>query len=477
MRAKPKPSILFNVQAQFLGQIAVILTQIAYVIVVTRYLDVASFGIFSFAVGVVQIVLIISDFGLNLFTTRQLAASPSESRYVFQQLLSLKIALAFAFGVLLILGGKLWLEAETLKVLALFTGGMVLHSIGLSFNVSFQGHGDLYIGSAMTFLLVFLQLLLGTGFLIAGGGILSLGTAYVASSAVALVASYFLYTGRIHDIDLALSFKSIRPFMKQCVPMGLGAALGALANRADVPLVFWISGAAQLGIYAAAYRITGTLYNVPAAIFSAVLPFMSRLSWNTPAMDDTLERTFLVSVIAGSCMFLFFTIAGPAIVVSLFGNAYSASGDLLRILSWALIPSFINVGLLYASVSQKKTAFAYTVSAGVGAFVNIGLNLLWIPIWKNRGASYATVATESMMLVSYIYCLRNELKIQNFDRPFKLIGLSLSAAGLTWFASLNGIRTGILAVAIYLAFAFWIGKFSIQDRKFWMQRLAHSGSN
>src|SRR5689334_21792662 len=118
MTEKPKPSIFFNVQAQFLGQIAVILSQIAYAVVVTRYLDVPSFGIFSFAVGVVQIVLIISDVGLNLFTTRQVAASPSNARNVFQQVLSLKIALAFAFGVLLILGGKLWLDAETLEVLA-----------------------------------------------------------------------------------------------------------------------------------------------------------------------------------------------------------------------------------------------------------------------------------------------------------------------------------------------------------------------
>jgi PST family polysaccharide transporter len=468
---KLKPSIFFNINAQLAGQIAVTLTQLTYVILAARYLDVRTFGIFSFAIGIAQMVLVVSDLGLNLLTARQIASSPLRSRDIFRQVLPLKLIVATSFGVALITIAKPWVDAETMKALTLFSAGMVLHSIAMSFNMGFQGHGELYISSASAFLLTLSQLVVGAICLVMGGGVISLGAAYLVSAALMLVVTYFVFTRRVHPIDFALSLKSTRVVMRQSLPMGAGAALGTIANRADIALVFSIAGAAQLGIYAAAYRITGTLYNIPTAIFSAVLPFMSRLSWKTPEMNITVERTLLASIIAGSCLFLFFAIAGTEVTSMLFGKAYAPSGVILRILSWALLPAFINVGLLHAAVSQKSTAFAYATTAAVGALVNITLNLWWIPIWKSLGASYATIATESTILISYMWCLRRDLQIQSLVRPVKILGLSVAAGLFSWSASLNGVRSALLVIAIYALVAFYVGAFSLEDWAFWTQRL------
>src|SRR5207249_5823854 len=131
-------------------------------------------------------------------------------------------------------------------------------------------------------------------FLRAGGRVISLGIAYLAAALITLVLNYFLFTTKIHDVNFSGGMTSSFRHMKQALPLGLGTALNSIANRIDVALLFYLGGADDVGLYAGAYRITGTLYNVPVGIFAAILPFFSRLSWKTPEMDEILERTLLV---------------------------------------------------------------------------------------------------------------------------------------------------------------------------------------
>src|SRR5437773_3333645 len=80
-----RPTIYYNVGFQLASHAGVLLTQLAYVVMVTRALDLDSFGRFSLAAGVVQMVLMISDLGLNVLIVREMASSPT-SQTAFGQL-------------------------------------------------------------------------------------------------------------------------------------------------------------------------------------------------------------------------------------------------------------------------------------------------------------------------------------------------------------------------------------------------------
>src|SRR5206468_6823787 len=122
-----RPTIYYNVGVQLASHAGVLLTQLAYVVMVTRSLDLDSFGRFSLATGVVQMVLMISDLGLNVLIVREVASSPT-SQTAFGQLLFLKTVLAVMFSTLLALAGKLWEDVQTSRVLTIFAAGLSVHS-------------------------------------------------------------------------------------------------------------------------------------------------------------------------------------------------------------------------------------------------------------------------------------------------------------------------------------------------------------
>lgn len=71
------------------------------------------------------------------------------------------------------------------------------------------------------------------------------------------------------------------------------------------------------------------------------------------------------------------------------------TGNAVQVLPWllgALIFALPN-GILTMGAIALNRERGYALAAGVGALVNIGLNIAWIPDYGARGAAWATVAT------------------------------------------------------------------------------------
>ena len=262
--------------------------------------------------------------------------------------------------------------------------------------------------------------------------------------------------------------------LRQALPMGLGSALNSIGSRIDVALLLHFSGAAEVGLYSAAYRISGAINNIPVALAAAVLPFFSRHSWKTPEMEELVERTLLAAVSTAGLILIFFAVAGPRLLVWLFGPSYESSADLLQILIWAIFPAFANVVLLHASVSQKVTAAAYTTAAGTGAAANILLNLWWIPLWKARAAAYATVATELAVCLTYAFLLHQVFGLPTRRRIVTAALFGLAMAATATALSLEGLGLGILASLAYFAILLGSGTVSKSDWRFWKGQVVPS---
>lgn len=299
---------------------------------------------------------------------------------------------------------------------------------------------------------------------------MSLGWAYVLAAAMVLALNYFLFTGRIHKVSWTAEPESWIQLLRLALPLALGSMFSSLANRVDVVILLYLTSASQVALYSAAYRITGALNNIPVAIFAAVMPLLSRQGWKTAEMDNLVERTLLVSCAGGGAVLLLFSTAGPQILVQLFGENYRASGAILRILIWAVVPAFINLAFLHASASQKSTASLYPVAAGAGVVANVLLNFFWIPLWEAWGAAAATVATELVMLTVYLILLRRSVRIRSLRRPAVSLGIALAGALATSWLSLQGLVWAVAALAAYLGCLLATGGLLRDDWRFWKQR-------
>jgi PST family polysaccharide transporter len=88
------------------------------------------------------------------------------------------------------------------------------------------------------------------------------------------------------------------------------------------------------------------------------------------------------------------------IITLLFGDAYKQAGTILSIHIWAAIFVFLGVssGKWFLAENRQILSLQRTV---VGAFVNVGLNFLFIPLYGALGAAMATVIGQATVCLFF----------------------------------------------------------------------------
>jgi O-antigen/teichoic acid export membrane protein len=192
-----------------------------------------------------------------------------------------------------------------------------------------------------------------------------------------------------------------RELALESVPVGIGTLLNTVAARIDISLLVLIVGTYQTGIYSAAYRIYGSLLNIPIAIFGAVLPAMASLGEKREGVRDLFYRSIAsMLAIALPLAIAFSSLAGMIIRV-LYGKTYAPAAEILNILSWSLIPAFCGMAFSHVILSQRRLIGRLPAIATVGMATNIVINLILIPKMGNRGAALSTLATETVLAILY----------------------------------------------------------------------------
>ena len=177
-------------------------------------------------------------------------------------------------------------------------------------------------------------------------------------------------------------------------------------NRADIILLTVLQVQADVGQYAAGYRLfEGVLLLAgPAA---TVLFRKLRLVHTEPAVFATLlRRSLALAAVIGIAMAAAGWVFGHALARGLFGDAYAAAtGTTIQWLSVALafaLPSAVLTQAAIAAGAQRL----YAGAAIAAACVNISVNLATIPTFGIRGASWATIATEATLWLTLWLRLR-----------------------------------------------------------------------
>src|SRR5579862_1717721 len=271
--------IVLNATAQLTALGAVIIIQMAYSIAVARVLGVDDFGRFSFVFSIAQILLIGCDLGLHNTAVRKialrLAKGDGDAKSAFTTFFSLKLLVSL---VLLLAAAALSIllrdTAGTRLALFLFAAGVFFQSLNAALNMTFQAHGKLYLGSLSNVVMPLLNLVIAAVFMVLGGRLVALGTAYALAMALAFVLNWIVFHRRIHPVRFG-GLEHWREFAWESFPVGLGTLLNTVAARIDMTMLALLAGSYATGIYSAAYRIYGSLLNIPIAIFSAVLPVMA----------------------------------------------------------------------------------------------------------------------------------------------------------------------------------------------------------
>jgi O-antigen/teichoic acid export membrane protein len=370
-----------------------------------RYLGPAQYGILNYAIAFVILVGPIMRLGLETVVVQEIVRSPGSRDEILGTTFFLRL-LGGVASMGIVIAAITFLRPEggalTITLATIISFGMIFtayDAIDLWFQAEVQSKYAVYAKSAALIIksLVLVYLIVSKASLAAFAWAWALETILAAAG---LVIAY-----RVRGFDIR-KWRVTRERAKQLLgvgwPMILSSSFAVVYLKIDQIMLGQMVGQSEVGIYSAAVKISETWFFVPVAVSMSVFPFLVQ----SKALGEAEYRArvqqlfdFLVWVSLGVAVVM--TFAAHFVVLLVFGEAYERSGPMLAILTWAGVFFFLREALGRWFVAEDLLVFSF-ISNGIGAFVNVALNLLFIPRWGGIGAAVATVI--SYAAAGYLAC-------------------------------------------------------------------------
>jgi len=402
-RDPPAPSLSRQVGLNTASQIAARLYSSGLAFAITalllpRRLDVADFGLFAFYLTLYQLLQNVLDFGAGTIVIREASRERGRAGRLIGLLIGIKARLGLAAAVALLVVACIF-EGAGLRtaLLALASLHLLVHALsaaGTIFSVDMAfGRANLASSLGQTLWLAATAALLAAGAREPSLYLLAFG----AGSAAGGVLTWAWARRRV-----AIRFDGTpaerRALWTEAWPAGVSMTMASIYFYIDTVLLRPLLGEVAVAHYSAAYRLMGFVLMVPVLFSQVVFPVFSRL-WTAGGLDPFFQRT--TGLLAGLGLLFppLIWLLRDDLMALVYPAAYAEGAGALGVVSLAIplvFAAYPHVLTLLAAGEQRLMMGVSTV----GALLNVGLNLWWVPRSGIEGAAWATVATEAFVLAA-----------------------------------------------------------------------------
>lgn len=194
---------------------------------------------------------------------------------------------------------------------------------------------------------------------------------------------------------------STKKVLSESLPFGVSEFLSLIYTNIDVTILAWMAGKTAVGLYSPASGIIHALFVIPNAMFSVMVPIMTKLGANSIQRFRSSMRSLFLSFIAlGLVMWLAVGLLGNWVMPWLLGDEYQFSGRILAILSSILFCKSIGFACAIVLVSvgwQRKRLLPQLISA----VFNIAANIILIPRFGIEAVAWVYVISEFILALAY----------------------------------------------------------------------------
>ncbi len=238
--------------------------------------------------------------------------------------------------------------------------------------------------------------------------------AQTAAYTLAAIISFISLSTSIKNPVLSINFKAIQYIFKQSLPFAILIFLTIIFTRIDAVMLERIlkDGAKETDIYAAGFRLLDAL-NIVGLLFATLLfPIFSKLIQKKKSVTPLANSSFMtIFFLSSSAAILFYTFRND-VTQLLYGTKFELiyTANILGVLLLSFVPiasNYVFNTLLNASNHLKPLIYL----ALFGVFLNILLNLYFIPVQKAYGAALATVITQYIIGIGHIFLAIYFMKI------------------------------------------------------------------
>jgi len=408
----------------------------AYFLFISNNIFPNQLGQYVFALSFTTLFSIFIDLGLSPVLTRESSKETEKANLFLQNVIALKIPLAFlalsAAWLIINITGKPT-EVKILVYLASLI--MILDSFSLSFWVIFRARHNLKYESISTIIVQIIIFTLGVFLLKTTGQIKYL-------MAALLVASIFnfLFSAGLLKLKLKFSLKPkwdpeiISSFLKIIPAFAIAGILVKIYNTSDSVLLSYLVSDQAVGFFAVPAKIIYAFQQViPAAIAAVIFPAFSFYYANSKELlEKTFTKAFKYLVIISLPLTTGLIILAKPIISTLWPE-YQDTIPTFIIMSLAIpfiFLAFPTGYLLNACDRQKNT----TINRGIITTLAIICNLILIPRYTFFGAGITFFITNFILLFLDFIWVR------------KIIALKISSLATIIIKSLISVVVMVIAI-------------------------------
>ena len=193
---------------------------------------------------------------------------------------------------------------------------------------------------------------------------------------------------------LRLNMKVIFPLLKISYHYIIsGIAIDVYMHIDRIMLKRWVDLDA-VGYYSAAVLVVELWEFIPIALVNSLRPVIieKKVNENNDYLLIFKRLLFAINFL-GFFVCIFILLFGRIIIKILYGEAYYESVPIMNILVWSTCFAIIGVARTIWIVCEGKDRYTkYYIF--IGAFINIALNFIFIPLWGTTGAAITTLISQ-----------------------------------------------------------------------------------
>ncbi|MEI8061415.1 MAG: flippase [Candidatus Berkelbacteria bacterium] len=455
-----KNTIANNIVVQIAGRLIVLVMSLVTVKLISNYAGTVGTGYYNTIITYLSFFITIADFGLFSIGVREISRFPEKKRALLNNIFTIRLISALLVTIIAIASSQLTNYPAVIKqgvlIASLF---LFLNLVGSIFDLIFQAKLDMkkvVIADVVAKIFTLSALFAIVYFRFDFEWII----ATVSLSAVITIITKFILAANDEVPHLGWNSDIMSEITKLALPFGMIFILNNFYFKVDTLILFHFKGAAQVGIYAVAYRVLETTMFAAAYLAYSLKPLLSS------TINDDKERaghatssglTFMVSM-----ALVITTICIPfsrQIVVFLSNIDFISGAPIIIVLAFAGIFIYLNTMISEVLIAKDSRRYLLLMAVIVLTF-NIVSNLILIPKYSFYAAGAITLASEILLFFLGFYKARTIIPIKiDFIRISKLIlsaaiaiviGFSLQAVGVYFILAI------IINTAFYVLFAYYI---------------------
>lgn len=421
--------ILTGAAAALVIRLAGVAATYVFTLVVSRQFGAAGLGIYSLAVTTLAMAALLAGFGFGMSALRFVPQYLAEGRLdrfrrVYRMMWAVSLPVSAAMAVLLFVGAEPM--AARLFGTPELAPGLRIAAVLLPFLVAQRINIEVIRGFKRIPLSEYLRNLNGpllsiavlSAWMASGGGASGAMVGYGAGLVAGAIGSWWAVRRSLSGTPPAAD-APMRPreLIRIASPMMLGEFMRVYLGRIDTLMVGALAGAAAVGQYDVAFKLSCVTGFFLTAINTIIAPKFSELFWSgrIPELKRVVHQSsrlmFWLSVPV-----LLALVSAPRLWLSLFGREFQAGSTALVLLA---VGQFVNtaagsVGCFLTMTGRQEVFRNITLGAVV---VNVVANAILIPAWGVTGAAVSTMVTLAAWNVTAAAYIWKEFHIQTFYVP------------------------------------------------------------